>query len=261
MQWPTDAPADLSDDVVCLWSAEMAAGERLVPDGCIDLVWIPQQERLWVCGPERTAWISPTPAGTTAVGARLRPGSGPRLLRTDASDLADRRVELPAVVPGRRGRLALERLADSSDPLGVLIDEVRRLRDRADSPSPSDEHIVRSATQLRTGRVRDLADEVGLTPRQLHRRSERLFGYGYSVLARLIRFQRFLHLARRRPEMSIGRLAALAGYADQPHLDHDCRAIAGVTPSELLADSEPTFPSTMSDPYKTSRSAVGSLLP
>jgi AraC-like DNA-binding protein len=259
VQWPTDAPSDLADDVVCLWSAEMAAGERLVPDGCIDLVWIPQQGRLWVCGPERTAWISPTPEGTTAVGARLRPGSAPRLLRTDASDLADRRVELPAVVPGRQGRLTLDRLADSADPLTVLVDEVRRLRDRADPRSASDEHIVRSATQHRTGRVGDLADEVGLTPRQLHRRCERLFGYGYSVLARLIRFQRFLHLARSRPDVSLGRLAALAGYADQPHLDHDCRAIAGITPSELLTDSEPTFPSTMSDPYKTTGSHVGSL--
>lgn len=75
VQWPTDAPADLGDEVACLWSAEMAAGERLVPDGCIDLVWIPEQGRLWVCGPERTSWTSPTPEGTTAVGARLRPGS------------------------------------------------------------------------------------------------------------------------------------------------------------------------------------------
>jgi AraC-like DNA-binding protein len=38
----------------------------------------------------------------------------------------------------------------------------------------------------------------------------------------------------RRPERGIAELAIAAGYVDQPHLAKDCRALAGVTPRQLI---------------------------
>jgi AraC-like DNA-binding protein len=104
-----------------------------------------------------------------------------------------------------------------------------------------------------------VAVELGVSPRHLYRKCIYLFGYGPSVLARIIRFQRFAALVdtdrlrfRRHalPPSTLAWLAVAAGYADQAHLVRDCREIAGVTPSAFLNESFATFPD-MSDPYKT----------
>jgi hypothetical protein len=61
------------------------------------------------------------------------------------------------------------------------------------------------------------------------------FGYGAKTLDRVLRLQRFLALGRAEPDAGLARLAADAGYADQAHLGHDCRALADATPAQLLA--------------------------
>jgi AraC-like DNA-binding protein len=85
------------------------------------------------------------------------------------------------------------------------------------------------------GLVAELAWRAGLSERQLHRRCVAAFGYGPKTLDRVLRLQRFLALGRADPTAGLARLAADAGYADQAHLGHDCRALAGATPAELIA--------------------------
>jgi AraC-like DNA-binding protein len=102
---------------------------------------------------------------------------------------------------------------------------------------------------------KQLADELGINVRQLHRVSLRYFGYGTATLLRIVRFQRFLALAQVAQSQHVGRVrlstsAIEAGYSDHAHLARDCRAITGQTPSQFLPEYFPTFPD-MSDPYKT----------
>jgi hypothetical protein len=52
----------------------------------------------------------------------------------------------------------------------------------------------------------------------------------------VLRFRRFLALAEQRPDADLARLAADAGYADQPHLTRDCRELGGLPPLALLED-------------------------
>lgn len=76
---------------------------------------------------------------------------------------------------------------------------------------------------------------IGLSERQLHRRCMAAFGYGPAVLARILRLQRALQLARsRQGPLRLAELAAAAGYFDQQHLAHEVRAIMGTTPTALL---------------------------
>jgi len=84
----------------------------------------------------------------------------------------------------------------------------------------------------------ELADAVGLSTRQLHRRCTVAFGYGPATLARILRFQRFVRSALgggHHRSVPLAGLAACAGYADQAHLSRECRAITGETPSALIA--------------------------
>jgi AraC-like DNA-binding protein len=58
-------------------------------------------------------------------------------------------------------------------------------------------------------------------------------GYGPKLLARVLRLQRALRAARAGEELAWAALEA--GYADQAHFAHECRALAGV-PAGVIAD-------------------------
>jgi AraC-like DNA-binding protein len=81
--------------------------------------------------------------------------------------------------------------------------------------------------------VADTAAEVGLSARQLHRRARELYGYGPKTLARILRLRRALALLD--GGLPAGRVAADAGYADQPHLAREVRTLAGVPLGRLRA--------------------------
>jgi AraC-like DNA-binding protein len=109
------------------------------------------------------------------------------------------------------------------------------VRGRAGEPEPGSttELAALVASDPAYG-VEHLAVETGVSSRQLRRRFDRGVGYGPAFFARIARLQRFARAAARSPGRGIAELAASAGYVDQAHLAKDCRALAGMTPRELL---------------------------
>src|SRR5205807_1712761 len=120
-------------------------------------------------------------------------------------------------------RRLTERVDAAADPAAALEDLALRLAADAEPVDPLLRAVVAS---LEAGRsVTATADSVGLGARQLHRRSLTAFGYGPKTLARVLRLQRALGLARR--GVPFAETAALAGFADQAHLARDVREMAG----------------------------------
>jgi AraC-like DNA-binding protein len=78
-------------------------------------------------------------------------------------------------------------------------------------------------------RVGELAADLGLSERQLHRRFLDAVGYGPKMLQRVLRLRRFLA----RADVDLAAAAAQAGYSDQPHLTRECRQLTGLTPAQL----------------------------
>jgi AraC-like DNA-binding protein len=214
---------------------------RVLPDGCVDIVW--DGTRLVVAGPDTgPVEVAPRPHGFY-VGIRFRPGLAPTVLEVPASELLDLRVEAVDVLgPERAGRLT-ERLA-SRTPMSLrmmtieLEDALSAWLPRSAGPDLLVEAAVASlasgATSARP--VGSLADTLGVSERQLHRRCRTAVGYGPKTLDRVLRFRRFLALAETAPGRHLGlaRLAMEAGYADQPHLNRECGRLAGVTPAVLV---------------------------
>lgn len=243
MGWytPTAPPADLADAVVCTWSARVEGMHRLVPDGCVDVLWV-QGVGIRVCGPEVAAWSFTLPGGTEAAGVRFRPGVAPRALGTGADEIRDTRVALADLSGDAAERRLSERVEDASAEAraDVLGGAARRwLR----SAPPADPVIagVGSALGRACVPVQRLADHAALSERQLHRRCRSAFGYGPSTLRSILRLQRFMALARRFDDLGLAALATMVGYADQPQLTRECRRISGVTPTELLAGEAPDW--------------------
>ena len=100
-------------------------------------------------------------------------------------------------------------------------------------PASDDPFGARVFTALARGAdVAGLADALGTTTRTLHRRCLPVFGYGPQHLGRILRLQRAL--ARARAGTPWAEVAAVEGFADQPHLAREVRTLADTTPTELL---------------------------
>jgi len=78
-------------------------------------------------------------------------------------------------------------------------------------------------------RVDAAADAAGLSSRQLGRVFSEQVGLSPKAAARLLRFERAMHLIRA-SDASLADIAFDAGYADQPHLTRDFQALAGASP-------------------------------
>ncbi|MGC9439419.1 helix-turn-helix domain-containing protein [Streptomyces sp. WG5] len=201
---------------------------RVLPDGCMDLLWY--DGRLLVAGPDTRAHVTEGAPGTWA-GVRFHPGTAPALLGVPAHELRDRRVDLTDLWPSARVRRLTARVNAAPDPASGLEEAALS---RAADTGPPDPLLLRIVAALGEGRpVAATADEFGMGARQLHRRSLAAFGYGPKTLARVLRLQRALALAR--AGTPLAETAARAGYADQAHLTRDVRELAGVAPGELLA--------------------------
>jgi AraC-like DNA-binding protein len=230
--WYVERPA--SGVLSCTWTADVG-GEphRLVPDACLDLLWI-DSGRFVLCGPETSAWTFALPPGTSAVGVRFRPGTAASVLGIDVSELRDTRVPVADLWGDGPARRLSERLSDAATPAARvgLLERVVHGRD-----APVDPVAMEVADHVGSTGVAGLAGAVGLSERQLLRRCTSAFGYGPATLARILRVQRFLALARRHGTgVPLARLALAAGYADQPHLSREVRAIAGVTAADVVSD-------------------------
>ncbi|WP_327288210.1 helix-turn-helix domain-containing protein [Streptomyces sp. NBC_01198] len=210
-----------------LWTRTGGSGPyRVLPDGCMDLIW--DDGTLLVAGPDTLAHLTTDRPGTTYAGLRFDPGVGPALLGAPARDLRDLRVPLADLWPAAQARRLAER-ADAG-PAGALD---AWAAERARTAGPADPLPAAVAAALSAGgAVTAVAAACGLGERQLRRRCEAAFGYGPRTLTRVLRMQRALRMAR--AGTPFARVAADAGYADQPHLSREVRTLAGVPLRELV---------------------------
>jgi AraC-like DNA-binding protein len=244
--WELAPPPALRGLAECSWVSTPDPGPLVIdvlPDGCMDLVWT--GGRLVVAGPDTAPHPARHEPGRPTVGLRFAPGALPHLLGVPAAVLRDQRVPLadlqpPAGPAGRGLSMAESRLGcDPPEPLGALTDVALALLAAADRAS--DPATRELAARIGTGAgVAATADALGCTTRTLHRRCLAEFGYGPSVLRRVLRFRRasaLLHAG-----MAPAEVAAVAGYADQPHLSREVRALAGVAPGQLASGANRSTP-------------------
>jgi AraC-like DNA-binding protein len=233
-------PAALRRHFVCLWSQAIGQGgadyaQRVLPDGCIDLLWIDENPPV-IVGPATRMFITPLAPGSLVVGARLRPGMAPGVLRLAASEVLNQEVPLDLV--WRRPDHLSERLAEQAgaDAKLAALEAalVARIAD-AERCDPLVEAGVAWLASSPSARVRELCRSAGVSERHLLRRFNAAVGYGPKTLARILRLQRTLVLHRTcGAPPGLAGLAAEAGYADQAHMSRDFAELAGASPAALL---------------------------
>ncbi|MFG2004709.1 helix-turn-helix domain-containing protein [Spirillospora sp. NPDC048911] len=186
--------------------------------------------------------------GQRGVQLDLTPLGAYTLLGVPMGELTNRAVDLADVlgpeVPRLVGRLQdAAGWAERFDLLDAFL--LGRLEI---GPSPDPE--VREAWRLldtTCGRtpVAALAGEVGWSRKHLTHRFKEQVGLSPKVMARVLRFQHAVELMSapfdRQGVPSWVDLAVTCGYYDQAHLNREFRALAGCTPTELLAGQAPEY--------------------
>lgn len=165
------------------------------------------------------------------VQADLTPLGAAVLLSGLAAEAANRVVDLADLLGSEAGRLE-ERLALSADWAARfdLLDAVLTARlALARRPAPAVRHALGRILASRGAvPIARLAEEAGWSRKHLTARVRAELGLSPKTLARIARFEHAV--ARIGEAASLADLAAACGYADQAHLGHEFRALAGTTP-------------------------------
>lgn len=177
-------------------------------------------------GPVRIAADGPT----SCVQIDLTPPGLARLLGVPLSALGGGVVPLSALDAGVRDFAA--RLADLPNAPARLDLAQHWLAARLGA-GVGDARMDAAWAALAPGRplrIGALADHLGLSRQHFARRFTDSFGLPPRSVARIARFQRARRLAATGRATGWADLAALAGYADQPHLVREFRALGGSSP-------------------------------
>lgn len=248
----------LSDFLVCIWSQTVDrtnAGfmQPVFPDGCVDILWRDEEAPV-VVGAMTGYRQAALKAGLRLFGLRLIPGQAESLLGLPASEITDLEVPLRDISgPGKHAE-PLSR-GGRSRVRGELFARTLALFQR-DRFAARDAWIHTAVSWLANrpgGKIKQLAGVLGVSERQLNRRFTAGVGYGPKLFQRILRFQRLLDLAGRPEAPGLAFLAMDAGYADQAHMNRECRELAGRSPAGLLAQSHSAL--AMSDLFNTNRTS------
>lgn len=214
------APAPLRDLAECVWVRQGRGVARILPDGCMDLIEF--DDGVVVAGPDTSPFSSDN-TSRVATGIRFRPGALPRLLGVPACEFRGTRVPLASVRPDAAGA-----------PLRAVAAHLLHTEStRTTAPWTIDQLAHVTARFAAGASVQSVADEIGCSTRNLQRHSDAVYGYGPALLRRILRFRRAVRLLR--AGTSAADTAHAAGYADQPHLHREIRALAGQSVGQVAS--------------------------
>ena len=197
-----------------------APGRLSLPDLCCDITVV--NGRAYFTGPMTHATASPY-VNQDVLLLRINVSAARRWVGVPVSDLTDR------IVP-------LEDIGLSLNDAVLRALQARRLVvvPRLERPA-DDRRFAAAARMLLSGQpVRDVADAVALSERQLERLIVDRVGVSPKLFARIARFRRAAVAAR--SGVPLADVAATHGYADQSHFARDVHAFTGRSWRALLGN-------------------------
>lgn len=171
--------------------------------------------------------------GQRTMFVQLKLGASSAVFGVEASALTGRIVPLRDLW----GASATERLRERLAATPNVTEMASILEQEITARTSSTAHTklaLEAATKLENRRVHDVANELGVSERNLRRVFHEEIGMSPKTFAKLSRFHRALRAARSSRCIDWAGVAASTGYYDQAHLIGEFREIAGVTPVALL---------------------------
>jgi len=242
--------ADLRSPIQCIWQLRglSEVPQRIVTDARCEIVthlatpfrelrgeaWVVQPSSI-VCG-QITRPLLLRPAGeTNTIGIRLRSWAAGATLNTAADLVTDQILEGRAVAPQLCATITETLNKAGGDPLRA-IGALLRFLSQASKLRDEKAVIAVSRGEAEDGqcRVDDLAQDAGISARQLDRLMLANVGVTPKLFLRMLRFRKAIQLHDR--HQSWAQIAAECGYHDQSHLVREFKQFAGESPTVTVSD-------------------------
>lgn len=191
-----------------------------------------------------------TTGASCVVGVHFKPGGAAAFFGGALPALRNRTVPLDALW-GPSARALREELQDTPGLHGRLLRLEAYLAARLALAPPHDQVVAQAVQSMAhdpTGHpIEALQRMSGLGPTRFIARFEQQVGLTPKRYARVLRFHSLLSRLAAAPSKDWALTAAEAGYADQSHLIHEFKRLAGLTPT-AYAPLQPDQPTHMAVP-------------
>lgn len=250
-------PAPLSDFVENLWTysgfISPRLKERIFPSGTFELVFNLRNDEMRiyedsqsnecqhcsgaiVSGPYAGFFVTDTAEETSVMGVHFKPGGAYPFLEPDASEFADRHVDL-ATIWGRGADEIRGRLSETPSPKCRVRLLQKFLLSRLFRPFGRHSAVALALAALDLGRsqmTRELSREAHLSEKRFIDVFRREVGLRPRLFHRICRFQRVLTRVHQSSDRDWADFALDHGYFDQSHLIHDFRSFSGLSPGDYV---------------------------
>ncbi len=239
--------------------------EKLIPEGAIQIIvdLTDRPKRLyagettpvgvdfaksWISGIQQRWIVIEAQQSASMLVIQFRPGAAQAIVRHASSSLTSSVHPLTDVMNGAASSLRDRILAAPTIAQKFAATEGWLLEQLVDAPPLHSAARHLAERLMHPGqRVRDLAEETGLSDRQVRSIFNSVIGVSPKQFARIYRFKSLLGALAETgtdnaalegeplPPPDWARLAASFGYADQSHMSHEFIAFAGMTPGAYAA--------------------------
>jgi AraC-like DNA-binding protein len=259
--------APLAAFIDTLWASERGpmphAREFNLPTGCVDIV-IPLRDQqaltrftgtedlLGDCfrgaviqGAQDRAHQRDTQGASTVVGVHFKPGGAAVFFGGAMPELHNRTVLLDDLW-GPSARVLREELQATPGPHVQLMRLEACLMARLHHAAPVDAMVLAAlhalAQQPSAALIEPVQRASGCGPARFIARFEQTVGLPPKRYARVLRFRALIDSLARQPPKDWAQVAVEAGYADQSHLIHEFKRLAGMVPTayRAVAPDQPT---------------------
>jgi AraC-like DNA-binding protein len=230
--------------------------ERVLPDGAIELLIDLQgppkklyetedarryreYRKAWISGQHSRFIVIGAEQNSSMMGIHFRPGGAYPFLPFPVRELNDDVVDLE-LVWGPDVRSIYDRLLEAPTPAAKFQILEKALWKMSRGVSNVDATCMAVIERLRNSGegpgIRRVAEDLGLSQRQLLRYFHDRVGLSQKALARVFRFQNALRRLEVERRVHWVDIACSAGYYDQSHFVKDFQEMTGLNPSQYLVD-------------------------
>lgn len=231
--WPSDDLAPFVEHYwIVRWNVSAPVTAETLPHPSVHMVLGHGPSE--VVGVMRGRFTTTLEGAGRVLGTKFRPGAFRALIDRPVSSLSDRRWPLREVFGTRADGFDTAALAEEEDTRAVAVIEsfLRSLQPAADAQMELAGRIAaRIAEDRQITRVEQIADELGMSARQLQRLFREYVG---ATPKWVIQRYRLIEAAEQLSAGAAGltRLAHDLGYADQAHFIRDFKRIVGRPPAD-----------------------------
>jgi AraC-like DNA-binding protein len=218
----------------------IAKRQRILPDGCIDVIFTRTSRttdyRGYVVGTMTQPIFEELTGHVDYIGIRFAPGGFRRFFVAPPGELTDRIVPLEDLSISTASTGQLAEAGDVRTQLDILEHNLCRRFEPTAQDSAVDQ--ILSAIGACDGNVTiaELARRTGWSPRHLRRRFTASVGVGPKTFCRIVRFKKAYRVLRRSARPNSLEAALEAGYYDQAHFIHEFNCFYGASPSAVAHD-------------------------